>query len=122
MKTFRLMPHGLALLLGLAIMTPPAFAQKPAKSGDCRPAESNFFKDEALAMKLSTKLQFNKALLREKIEVKVSGGIATLSGNVSSPEHIALAAKLAAETDGIHCVNNFLKVGPPEPSPALGGG
>lgn len=80
----------------------------------CKPGEPHFFRDEGLTMKAATKVQFNKALLREKIGVKVTAGVATLSGGVSTPEQIALAAKIVSEIEGIHCVNNFLKVGPSE--------
>lgn len=72
---------------------------------------ASFFKDEALGVKLSSTLQFNKALMREKIQAKVSGGVATLTGTVSSDEHAMLAGRLAAEANGINCVNNLLQVG-----------
>ena len=85
--------------------------------------DASFFRDEGLTLKVASKLQFNKTLLREKIHVKAVGGIVSLSGNVSSKDHIALAGKLAAEVQGVQCVNNFLKVGPPEPNePPSGGG
>jgi hypothetical protein len=96
---------------------------RKATTAACRPGESSFFRDEALGMKVSTKLQFNKALLREKMQVKVSGGVATLSGGVSSPELIATAVSLASQVEGISCVNNLLKVGPATTdAPAAPGG
>lgn len=67
-------------------------------------------------MKLAAKLQFNKALLREKVNVKVTGGAALLWGGVSSAEAIATAARVASETQGVTCVTNQLKVGPSEVS------
>lgn len=113
----------LAALLALALASTPTWAQKPAKPGECRGGDASFFRDEGLTLKVASKLQFNKTLLREKIHVKAVGGIVSLSGNVSSKDHIALAGKLAAEVQGVQCVNNFLKVGPPEPNePPSGGG
>jgi hypothetical protein len=102
----------------MIVWTVPASIAKPPQKDpprkECHSSgESSFFKDEGIAIKVGSKLQFNKALLRETIDVKSSGGIVTLSGNVSTPEQIELAAKLASEVSGVLCVNNFLKVGPP---------
>ncbi|MCW7538042.1 BON domain-containing protein [Aquabacterium sp. A7-Y] len=85
----------------------------PAQAA-CRPGEASFFRDEALTMKVTTKLQFTKALMREKIRVKVTGGVAMLSGGVSSAEQIATAVRIARQVEGVRCVDNFMKVGPPE--------
>jgi hypothetical protein len=113
----------LAALLALMLTSAPAWAENPTKPGECRGGDASFFRDEGLTLKVASKLQFNKTLLREKIQVKAVGGIVTLSGNVSSKDHIALAGKLAAGVEGVRCVNNFLKVGPPEPwEPPSGGG
>lgn len=86
---------------------------RPTSRPTCRARDdlASFFKDEALGVKLSSSLQFNKALMREKIQAKVSGGVATLTGTVSSDEHAMLAGRLAAEANGISCVNNLLQVG-----------
>ena len=73
-----------------------------------------FFRDEGLVIKVSTKLQFNKQLLREQIDVKANQGIVTLSGSVSSAELVALAGQLAAETSGVVKVINALRVGAPD--------
>lgn len=106
-----------------AVAAPPAKPPKPAPApATCQAGESAFFRDEGLSFKVSGRLQFNKQLMREKIHVKVNGGVATLSGGVSTAEHIALAVKLAREVEGIRCVNNFLKVGPSEPPPGSGAG
>jgi BON domain len=104
-----------ALLLAVCVAAGAApGAPKAAASGECRPGEASFFRDEALAIKVATRLQFNKTLLREKVNVKVSAGVATLWGGLSTTEHIEIAVRLASEVEGIGCVNNFLKVGPPE--------
>lgn len=95
-----------------AVVIDPA-SYRPTSRPICRARDdlASFFKDEGLAIKLSSSLQFNKALLREKIEVRVRGGVATLNGSVSSEEHAILAGRLAAEASGINCVNNLLQVG-----------
>ncbi|MGE0807326.1 MAG: BON domain-containing protein [Burkholderiaceae bacterium] len=113
-----------ALSLAAAVLAAPAAAQmtQPSSKGSaarqrvCAAGEPSLFRDQALAIKVATRLQFNKSLLREKVDVHVAGGVATLSGNVTAREHIALAVKLASEVDGVRCVNNFLKIGAPEPS------
>ncbi|MFT4103575.1 MAG: BON domain-containing protein [Burkholderiaceae bacterium] len=127
-RTPRSMP-ALAAAVLLALAAPAAIAAdaprgkagtakpaaKPAADTPCQAGEASFFRDEGLTMKLQTKLQFNRELLREQIQVKVNGGVATLYGGVSTPQHIALALDIARQVDGIRCVNNFLRVGPPDP-------
>lgn len=103
-----------ALFVTAVLLPPPALAAAPVTQGTCRSGDTGFFKDEALAVKVSTKLQFTKALMREKIGVKSSGRVVTLYGNVSATNQVALAGKTAAEVEGVTCVNNFLKVGPPD--------
>ncbi|NMG64635.1 BON domain-containing protein [Azoarcus indigens] len=94
-----------------------ATAAAPKRAGSCevRNEDINFFRDNGLTVKLSSKLQFNKVLLREKINAKVTGGVAMLSGRVSSRSMVELAGSLAADTGGIRCVQNYLEVGPPLP-------
>lgn len=99
----------------IAILLPiPVLAAAPVTHGTCRSGDAGFFKDEALAVKVSTRLQFTKALMREKIGVKSSGRVVTLYGNVSATNLVTLAGKTAADVEGVTCVNNFLKVGPPD--------
>lgn len=93
----------------------------------CTPARAQsgigqFFKDEGTNLRVVTKLQFHKQLLREQIEVKTNQGSVTLSGNVSSTDLIPLAGQLAAEVSGVNKVINLLKVGPPIPIEPRGGG
>lgn len=92
-----------------------ALAAAPVTHGTCRSGNVGFFKDEGLALKVSSKLQFIKALMREKIDVKSNAGVISLSGNVSTLDHVSLAGRIASEAEGVVCVNNFLKVGPQEP-------
>lgn len=108
-------------LLGalLALTIPAALAAAPVTSGTCRGGEARFFKDEGLALKVSTKLQFTKALMREKIDVRSNARVISLSGNVSTADLVALAGQIAAQAEGVVCVNNFLRVGPREIPPPL---
>jgi len=87
----------------------PAQTARAAAPAPAR--EPSFFRDEATTMKVSTKLQFNRALLREQIEVRTVGGVVTLSGTVSSHANRELAAKVASEVSGVVRVNNALTVG-----------
>jgi hypothetical protein len=105
-------------LLALVVVSSQAQTRKtPSQPGPapstttCKAADASFFRDEAMTMKVATKLQFNKELLREKIAVKVSGGVATLSGAVTTAELASTAGKLAGQVEGIRCVNNQLTVG-----------
>ena len=89
---------------------------KRAPACEVRMEDVSFLRDQGLSVKLGAKLQFNKALLGEQISAKVSGGVAMLSGRVSAPGMVQAAVKLAGETEGIRCVQNFLEVGPPLPA------
>jgi hypothetical protein len=114
------MPRSLtlaAVLLALAgaavAATPHKAAPKPAAARPCVPDEPSFWKDQGLTTKVATQLQFHKPLLREKVDVKVTGGAAMLSGNISTQALIDEAVRTAAAVGGVKCVQNFLKVGPP---------
>jgi hypothetical protein len=99
----------------LAVLPTPADA-RPAPvntDGSCRAGDASFFRDQGLTMKLTTRLQFNKTLLRERIDATVSGGVATLSGGMPTQALIAAAVDIARQTEGIQCVNNMLRVGAP---------
>ena len=107
------------LLLAAAVpasAAPPKHPAKPQPAKACVPDEPSFWKDQGLTSKVAAKLSFHKPLLREKVEVKVTGGAAMLSGNMSSQAMIAEAVKTAAAIGGVKCVQNFLQVGPPLPS------
>lgn len=106
----------LLLAIAAAVSAAPKHAAKPQPTRACVPDEPSFWKDQALTTKVAAKLSFHKPLLREKVDVKVTGGAAMLSGNVSSPGMIAEAVKTAAAVGGVKCVQNFLQVGPPLPS------
>ncbi len=112
MRPHLLKHAALSVVVALLATSTPALA-----GGTCevRAQDISFFSDNAKSVTLGAKLQFNKLLMREKISAKVSGGVAILSGNVSSKEAIRVAGKIAAETSGIRCVQNWLKVGPPLP-------
>jgi hypothetical protein len=105
----------LMLLAGAAVAAPPKPHHKPAPKAApaCVPDAASFWKDQALTTKVATKLQFHQPLFREKVEVKVTGNAAMLSGNVSSQAMVDEAVRTAAAVGGVKCVQNFLHVGPP---------
>ncbi len=110
-----------ALLFFCLALPASATLPKHGQQKKCRTSgDASFFRDEGLSTKVSAKLQFNRSLAREQIDVKSSGGVVTLSGNVLSHDRIALAGKVAGDVGGVRCVINLLKVGPPpiKPSPA----
>jgi hypothetical protein len=109
----------LLALAAAALAAPPKTTDKPpAKMAarTCVPDAPAFWRDQGLATKVATRLQFHKPLFREKVEVKVSGGAAILSGNVSSQALIDEAVRTAAGVGGIKCVQNQLAVGAPAAS------
>lgn len=81
------------------------------------PSHAGFWADHALAIKVSTKLQFNKKLLRTVIKVEAHDGVVSLSGNVPSKDLIAEAERTAKAVEGVRGVKNYLKVGPTENAP-----
>lgn len=114
----------LASLLGCLLAATTAWAAQPAVKAAPQQScaglgDSSFFRDEGINIKVSSKLKFNKALMRENIQTKTNGGIVTLQGNVSTAEHVQLAGKIAAEVGGVRCVSNQLVVGPSPPPASL---
>ena len=104
----------LALAAAASTSVATAAPRKPAQAARaCVPDEPAFWRDQGLATRVATKLSFHKPLLREKVEVKVTGGAAMLSGNVSSEKAIAEAVRTASAVGGVKCVQNYLRVGPP---------
>jgi len=99
----------------LALVMFPATPSLAAGRCEVRAEDIRFFADNAKSVSLGAKLQFNKVLMREKVLVKVTGGVAILTGNVSSQTAIRTAGRIAAETSGIRCVQNHLRIGPPLP-------
>jgi osmotically-inducible protein OsmY len=89
-----------ATTLRAAAGSPPA---EPAR-------EPSFFRDEAINIKVASKLQFNRDLYKEQITAKVSGGVVTLTGTVSTQAQRDLAGTVAGEVSGVVRVNNDLKV------------
>nr|WP_145548097.1 BON domain-containing protein [Variovorax boronicumulans] len=121
------MKFACSVLVCAALACAPAFADEPSEttpaaaraktSASCRAGNSGFFRDQGLGMKLASKLKFRKKLLSEQIDARVSNGVATLSGGVSSQQVIVLALNITADVEGVQCINNFLRVGPPTPAP-----
>ena len=59
---------------------------------------------------IKTKLVASRDLSALNISVNTTAGVVTLSGSVSSPEHISKAMLLAMETDGVREVISTLQV------------
>jgi serine/threonine protein kinase/osmotically-inducible protein OsmY len=87
---------------------PPTATAPPASAEPAR--EPSFFRDEGINLKVASKLQFNRELLKEQITTKVSAGVVTLTGTVSTQAKRELAEKVAGEVSGVVRVNNNLKV------------
>jgi serine/threonine protein kinase/osmotically-inducible protein OsmY len=89
--------------------TASAAAAAPAPAAEPARAPS-FFRDEAINLKVASKLQFNRELYKEQITADVSGGVVTLTGTVSTQAKRDLAGKVAGQVSGVVRVNNNLKV------------
>lgn len=61
---------------------------------------------------IKAKLVAEPGLPAFSINVDTTDGLVTLSGKVSSHDHIAKAVKLSLETDGVHKVVSTLQVAP----------
>ncbi|WP_041675755.1 BON domain-containing protein [Ramlibacter tataouinensis] len=104
-----------AALVGVLVAC-EATAAAPVRgraTGLCPSGEARFWRDQALTVRLAGQLQMHQPLRRERIEVQVRGGVVLLSGSVSSPRQQRAAAQLAARVEGVRCVQNFMRVGPP---------
>ena len=99
-----------SIVMGLAVaaMMPVAMAQQGIGE-----SIKGSLRDSALAAKVGVRIQYNKAMLTEKVDVEAHGNVVTLSGNVSTKEKMDLAVRIARETGGVSLVDNRLKVGPP---------
>src|SRR6266567_9486387 len=69
--------------------------------------------DARITTAIKGKLVADRALSALSISVNTTSGVVTLSGTVSSPEHIAKAMLLAMETDGVREVVSTLQVKSP---------
>ncbi len=68
--------------------------------------------DARITTAIKAKLVANRDLSALSISVNTTGGVVTLSGTVSSREHIGKAMLLAMETDGVREVVSTLQVKP----------
>jgi osmotically-inducible protein OsmY len=68
--------------------------------------------DARITAAIKTKLVASRDLSALNISVNTTAGVVTLSGFVSSPEHIGKAILLAMETDGVREVASTLQVKP----------
>ena len=111
----------LALSLALSALAMAARAQPPSSldlqappkpAGQClvNDADISFLSDQGLTMKVASRLQFNRELLTEKIDVRVVGAVAILEGRLPTSKLVDTAVRIARETGGIRCVINDLDV------------
>lgn len=91
---------------GLDLQAPP----KPLRACVVNDADIRFLSDQGLSMKLASRLQFNRALLMESVDVRVVGAVAILEGRLSTARQVDTAVRIARETGGIRCVINELTV------------
>lgn len=91
---------------GLDLQAPP----KP--TGECivKDDDIRFFADQGMTMKVVSRLQFNRDLLTEKIDVRVVGGVAILEGVLPTSKLVDTAVRIVRETGGIRCVINDIEV------------
>ena len=84
----------------------------PKPAGECvvHDADISFFTDQGLTMKVASRLQFNRELLTEKIDVRVVGAVAILEGRLPTVKLVDTAVRIARETGGIRCVINEISV------------
>jgi serine/threonine-protein kinase len=91
--------------------TAAAASRSAPSSPPTKPPETpGFFRNEAISFKVAAKLQFNRELFKEEITAKVSGGVVTLTGTVSTQAKRELAGKVVREVAGVLGVNNNLEV------------
>ncbi|HSD42810.1 MAG TPA: BON domain-containing protein [Burkholderiales bacterium] len=86
-------------------------------------ATTSFWRDQAIAFQVATRMGFNRDLYRSRIQVESAGGVVTLRGHVPSREHAAQAIAVAREINGVREVRSELRVGAPEyvfPDPSIG--
>ncbi len=105
----------LAALGAAAVAQPPSgldLQAPPKPAGEClvRDADISFFADQGLTMKVVSRLQFNRELLTEKIDVRVVGTVAILEGRLPTTKLVETAVRIARETGGIRCVINEISV------------
>ena len=118
----------LASSLALSALAMAARAQPPSSldlqappkpAGQClvNDADISFLSDQGLTMKVASRLQFNRELLTEKIDVRVVGAVAILEGRLPTSKLVDTAVRIARETGGIRCVINDISVpGKPKPT------
>lgn len=82
------------------------------KAQDIGNAVADATADTRITAAIKGKLLKERDLSALSISVNTTGGVVTLSGTVSSPEHISKAMLLAMETDGVREVISTLQVKP----------
>jgi hyperosmotically inducible protein len=80
------------------------------KARDVGNAVADATADARITAAIKGKFLADRALSAVSISVNTTAGVVTLSGTVSSPEHISKAMLLAMETDGVREVISTLQV------------
>jgi hypothetical protein len=106
----------LAVVTGMLLAVGMIVGCKSLQSGQ-QPAAGT---DQQVASAIQSKIQGESALAGQNIQVSVSNGVATLSGNVSDEASRALAANDSGSVGGIRTVVNNLTVqAPTQPHPLV---
>ena len=106
----------LAVVTGMLLAVAMIAGCKNLQSGQ-QPAAGS---DQQVASAIQSKIQGESALAGQNIQVSVSNGVATLSGNVSDEASRALAANDSGSVGGIRTVVNNLTVqAPTQPHPLV---
>ena len=95
----------------------------PRASAVAPEAPTGFWRDQAIAFQVATRLSFNRDLYRSRIQVESAGGVVTLRGHVPAREHVPQAIAVARDVYGVRDVRSALRVGAPDyvfPDPATG--
>lgn len=88
---------------------PPPAPTEPSLPGN----PPGFWRDQAIAFQVATRLSFNDSLRRNPVKVESSGGVVTLRGEMPSSKHVAEAIAVARAVDGVRSVRSELRVGAP---------
>jgi osmotically-inducible protein OsmY len=96
------------------------YAAGPAVASPAVPQAGTATSDKALDKRIEQRLNANASLKRHHIKVSVDGGVATLTGTVTTEAEKARAGQLAMVT-GVTRVDNQISVDPNEGTKGTGG-
>jgi hypothetical protein len=118
MKTNFLIRYGLEWMVVCSLLVLSTGCNKPATQSAEKQAPSSVGQqtpnDQQILGNIQSRVQSERALNGQQIEVSVTGGVATLSGHVDSEASRALAAADSGAVDGVRTVINDLEVPAPK--------